>query len=109
MKIPESRDIKKIALINPRRPLHQDSFRIYEMFEKNNERLKPWFAPPLSLLTIASLTPASIEVKIIDEHFEEIDFNEPFDLVGITAMTQQADRAYEIAELFKSRNVIVKS
>jgi len=107
MKIPKSRDIKKIALINPRRLLQQDSFRIYEMFEKNNERLKPWFAPPLSLLTIASLTPASIEVKIIDEHFEEIDFDEPFDLVGITAMTQQANRAYEIAELFKCRNVIV--
>jgi radical SAM superfamily enzyme YgiQ (UPF0313 family) len=101
------KEIKKIALINPKRPLQKDNLKTYEMFERNKERLKLWFAPPLSLLTIASLTPSYIEVKIIDEHFEEIDFNEEYDLVGITAMTQQALRAYEIADQFTQKNTIV--
>ena len=101
------KEIKKIALINPKRPLHEDNIKTYEMFERNKERLKLWFAPPLSLLTIASLTPSNIEVKIIDEHFEEIDFNQEYDIVGITAMTQQAFRAYEIADRFNRRNTVV--
>ena len=101
------KEIKKIALINPKRPLQKDNIKIYEMFERNRERLKLWYAPPLSLLTIAALTPLDIEVKIIDEHFEEIDFNVRYDLVGITAMTQQAYRAYEIADKFNHNNTIV--
>jgi radical SAM superfamily enzyme YgiQ (UPF0313 family) len=77
------------------------------MFQRNKERLKPWLAPPLNLLTIAALTPADIEIKVIDDHYENIDFNEKFDLVGITAMTQQAFRAYEIAAEFRKRNIPV--
>jgi radical SAM superfamily enzyme YgiQ (UPF0313 family) len=101
------KEVRKIALINPKRPLQKDNFRIYDLFERNKDRLKHWFAPPLSLLTIASLTPPDIEVVIIDEHFEEIDFEEEYDLVGITAMTQQASRAYEIADEYQRRNVSV--
>jgi radical SAM superfamily enzyme YgiQ (UPF0313 family) len=101
------KEIKRIALINPKRPLKQDNFKTFQLFERNAERLKLWFAPPLSLLTIASLTPSDIEVKIIDEHFEEIDFDEEYDLVGITAMTQQAFRAYEIADEFHRKNITV--
>jgi radical SAM superfamily enzyme YgiQ (UPF0313 family) len=99
--------IKKIALINPKRPLKQDNPKTFGLFERNADRLKLWFAPPLSLLTIASLTPQDIEIKIIDEHFEDIDFNAEYDLVGITAMTQQAFRAYEIADAFRRKNRVV--
>ncbi len=102
-----NKEFRKIALINPKRPLQKDNFRIYDLFKRNKDRLKLWFAPPLSLLTIASITPSDINVTIIDEHFEEIDFEEEYDLVGITAMTQQASRAYEIADKFKQRNVTV--
>jgi len=100
-------EIKKIALINPKSPLYIDNLKIYEMFQRNKEHLKLWFAPPLSLLTIASYTPNDIVIKMIDEHFEEINFEEDYDLVGITAMTQQAFRAYEIADEFRRRNKIV--
>jgi radical SAM superfamily enzyme YgiQ (UPF0313 family) len=101
------KDIKKIALISPKTPLQQENPLIYNMFIRNRERLKPWLAPPLNLLTISALTPKGIEIKVIDEHFENINFNEEFDLVGITAMTQQANRAYEIASEFRKRNIPV--
>jgi len=101
------RTIKKILLISPKTPLQRENPEIYSMFQRNKERLKPWLAPPLNLLTISALTPADIEVKVIDEHYEIIDFNERFDLVGITAMTQQAYRAYEIAGEFRKRNIPV--
>ncbi len=62
---------------------------------------------PLALPTLAAHTPFHHEVKIIDEEIEEIDFNEPVDLVGITAMTFKAKRAYEISHEFKKRGVKV--
>lgn len=37
----------------------------------------------LSLATVAALTPSDFEVRIVDEDVEEVDFDEPFDIVGI--------------------------
>lgn len=99
--------IKKIALINPKKSLQIDNPGIYDMFERNKEQLKRWSAPPLNLLTIAALTPADIEIEFIDEHYEIIDFDKEYDLVGLTAMTQQAYRAYEIADIFRKKNIPV--
>lgn len=62
---------------------------------------------PLALPTLAACTPREHEVKIIDEEIEEIDFDESVDLVGITAMTFKAKRAYEIARMFRARGVPV--
>jgi len=64
-------------------------------------------APKLGLLTIAGLTPSDIEVSLTDENVEEIDFNKEVDLVGITAMTSTAVRAYEIADTFRSKGKCV--
>lgn len=55
----------------------------------------------LSLPTIAALTPQGIDIKITDENIEGIDFEEKFDLVGITCNTFLAPRAYEIAEEYR--------
>jgi radical SAM superfamily enzyme YgiQ (UPF0313 family) len=99
--------IKKIALINPKKPLRDQNFKIFEMFDKNKEHLKPWYAPPLNLMLIAAKTPRNIEVVLIDEHFEKIDYDQHYDLVGITAMTQQANRAYTIADKFRKKNIPV--
>lgn len=55
----------------------------------------------LNLLRIAALTPSHHEVELIDENIREIDFSRKYDLVGVTAMTFQADRAYEIAGKFR--------
>ncbi|MFA6358395.1 MAG: radical SAM protein [Candidatus Omnitrophota bacterium] len=67
---------------------------------------KVWFAPS-SLPLIAALTPEGIEVSITDENVEPIDFNEKIDLVGISAFTSLAVRAYEIADNFKNKGVKV--
>jgi len=59
--------------------------------------------PPLSVLTLASATQEDIHVAIIDENLEGINYETDADLIGITAMTPQAIRAYEIADEFRNR------
>jgi radical SAM superfamily enzyme YgiQ (UPF0313 family) len=63
--------------------------------------------PPLSLLVIAAATPRDIDVELVDERFDEIDFDDKVDLVGITVVTSTAPRAYQIADEFRRRNVAV--
>jgi radical SAM superfamily enzyme YgiQ (UPF0313 family) len=60
--------------------------------------------PPLNLPIVASLTPDDINVRILDENIEDLDYDQATaDLVGITAMTAQATRAYEIADELRTR------
>jgi len=63
--------------------------------------------PSLALTQIAAATPPEWEVVLADELHDEIPFDGDFDLVGITAMTHQALRAYEIADRFRDRGVPV--
>ncbi|HEY5475146.1 MAG TPA: cobalamin-dependent protein, partial [Tepidiformaceae bacterium] len=53
------------------------------------------------------MTPDEWEVVLADELHEDVPFDGDFDLVGITAMTHQAIRAYEIADRFRARGVPV--
>lgn len=64
-----------------------------------------WGVPPLGLAYIAALTPKEWEIKIIDEYVEKIDFETKWDLVGITACTAEATRAYEIAKKFQEKGI----
>ncbi len=61
----------------------------------------------LNLPYIAAVTPRDVEIKIVDEAYEAIDFDERVDLVGITAQTPVAPRAYQIASEFRRRGVPV--
>lgn len=63
--------------------------------------------PALGLLRIASVTPSGWNVQIVDEKVETLDSEVEADLVGITAMTVTAPRAYEIADHFRSRGIQV--
>lgn len=63
--------------------------------------------PTLGLLKVAAATPPDWSVRIVDEKVEPLDFDGPTDLVGITAMTPAAHRAYEIADRFRARGVSV--
>ncbi len=63
--------------------------------------------PSLSLKQVAAATPLSWEVVLADEVHGEVPFDGDFSLVGITAMTHQAVRAYEIADEFRRRRVPV--
>jgi len=61
------------------------------------------FLPPLSLAVLSSLTPRTHQVQIVNDLVEEIDFQGDYDLVGITCMTSQSERAYQIADRFRVR------
>lgn len=63
--------------------------------------------PSLSLQLVAAVIPRYWEVVLVDESQGSIPFDSQFDLVGITAMTHQATRAYEIADKFRSKGVPV--
>ena len=65
------------------------------------------YLPPLSLATIAGLTPRQHTVRVLNDLVENIDFSEKWDLVGLTAMTTQAERAYQIADEFRRRGTKV--
>jgi radical SAM superfamily enzyme YgiQ (UPF0313 family) len=56
---------------------------------------------------VAALTPPDVSVRIVDERVDEIPWDARPDLVGITAMTPLAPRAYEIAATFRARGVPV--
>jgi radical SAM superfamily enzyme YgiQ (UPF0313 family) len=64
--------------------------------------------PPLSLMTIAGLTPADRwEILLRDEHVESSEVEEEVDLVGIQTYIASAPRAYELAERWRRRGAKV--
>ncbi|MBN2386470.1 MAG: B12-binding domain-containing radical SAM protein [Anaerolineales bacterium] len=62
--------------------------------------------PPISLGIVAALTPADWEVELVDENWEPFEYR-PADLVGITAFTASARRAYEIAAVYRRQGIPV--
>jgi radical SAM superfamily enzyme YgiQ (UPF0313 family) len=86
---------RKLVLVNP-----ANTARIGLTVNKSSR------FPPLGLGIIAALTPGSWDVTILDETWEQFSFIEA-DLVGITAFTATAPRAYEIAHLYRSKGVPV--
>ncbi len=63
--------------------------------------------PQLALYILEGLTPPQHEVKIIEEEAEDIDLDQECDLVGISCMTANVSRAYELCKEFKKRGKTV--
>ena len=63
--------------------------------------------PPLGLMMVAALTPRQINVAITDEALQPVDLDRDCDVVGLTAMTSAAPRAYQIADHFRRRGITV--
>ncbi len=63
----------------------------------------------MTLPYVAALTPPGIDVAIKDDLYEDITFDEKCDVVGLTCMSHQASRAYQIADEFRKRgkNVVI--
>jgi radical SAM superfamily enzyme YgiQ (UPF0313 family) len=59
--------------------------------------------PIITLPHLAGITPRQHTVNIVNENYEDINFDEPADLVGITSYTMTAPRVYEIADEFRRR------
>ncbi|HDS09154.1 MAG TPA: B12-binding domain-containing radical SAM protein [Firmicutes bacterium] len=74
---------------------------------KKKKYIKTWQMEPLMIAQLAALTPPGVQVKFFDDRIEEIDFNEPADLVAVTVETYTAKRAYEISNRFRTRGIHV--
>lgn len=103
--------MKKIGLIVPKGSKYGKNEFLKIFLEKNDVVsgfYSAWETPNLSLLTIAGVIPDKYDVSFIDEdHGEKINFDENYDLVVLTGMTQQIQRAYEICTEFKKKGVYV--
>jgi len=62
---------------------------------------------PAALALVAGLTPPDVELVVIDDRFEAIAFDEPWDLAALSVGTFHAQRAYDIAAQFRARRVPV--
>jgi len=93
----------RLYLINPSNPL----VCIVNVKQSRWNRYRVW--QPLSLMVLAGLTPPEWEISIVDENLGVPDYSTMLrpDLVGITAFTSQANRAYEVAAHFRNLGVPV--
>lgn len=82
----------KILLVHPKRR------------DKHNymDKIKAYI-PPLTLPVLAGLTPKDINIELCDESVDEVNFNTDADLIGITGITSQINRGYEIADIFREK------
>jgi radical SAM superfamily enzyme YgiQ (UPF0313 family) len=62
---------------------------------------------PLSLGALAGFTPSDVDVILYDDRLEDIPYDEPTDLVGISVQIYTARRAYEISAEYRKRGVPV--
>ena len=58
---------------------------------------------------LAAITPPEHDIEIIDERYEAVDFQKKYDVVGISVLTYNSLRAYEIADVFRKQGVTVVS
>lgn len=63
--------------------------------------------PQLALYILEGLTPKEHEVTIVEEETEPIDLDQDCDLVGISCMTANAPRSYDLCREFKNRGKTV--
>ena len=93
----------RLCLINPGNPL----VSLAKVKESRWNKYRVW--KPLSLLSLAGLTSSDWDIKVVDENCGVPDYASlprP-DLVGITAFSSQAPRAYQLAEEFRRRGIAV--
>ena len=68
---------------------------------------KELMMPQLALYVLQGLTPPEHEVVIVEEEAEYLDLDQECDLVGISCMTSNAPRAYQLCREFKKRGKTV--
>jgi len=78
----------RILLICPRSPISEATSRWLRI-------------PQLSLPILAALTPSEHDVTMVEEEFDPLPDSERWDVVGLTAMTANVRRAYQLALRFR--------
>ncbi len=93
-------NLMRIALISPKGPLYRHRSGIW----KKSLRYQP-----LTLTTLAALIPPDLphEVVLYDEGIADVPTDLAADVVGITVITGTARRAYELADEFRRRGLVV--
>ncbi len=86
----------KILLIKPKWFVHGGVYRFLEEIKFT----------PLHIAVLAALSDGH-EVRLCDNDWEEIPYDERFDLVGITTVTFTSQRAFEIAAQWRKRGAKV--
>jgi radical SAM superfamily enzyme YgiQ (UPF0313 family) len=92
LQMPEKKRFR-LLLINPVNP-----------FDKGFVNNIPSRYPPLGLGYVAALTPPDWDIYILDEAFREFEYRDA-DLVGFTAFTFPAPRAYELAAIYRAKGI----
>ncbi len=101
--------MKKIALISPKGNAFGKNEKLTRFLNETggmDSFRALWTGPNLGLITVASLFPADWEVEYIDENYRDIPYDAGYDIVCISAMTQQIVNAYRIIDRFQSRHVL---
>ena len=81
---------------------------LQEVLSSEFRQIKYALFPPLSLLTLAALTPEDrYRVIVRDEHVESTEVDEHVDLVAMTVYISSAHRAYELADGWRARGARV--
>src|SRR5579862_4477873 len=90
----------RVALISPKGPLYRHRGGIW----KKSLRYQP-----LTLTTLAALVPSDCcaDIQLFDEGISDVPLDLDVDLVGLTVITGTARRAYELADHFRKRGIIV--
>jgi radical SAM superfamily enzyme YgiQ (UPF0313 family) len=87
----------RFLLVNPTSPL----WRARAAGRPRGAR--PFRFSMLTSLYVAAAMPAGVRTRIVDEDVEPLDLDAEADLVGISCMTYNALRAYEIADELRRR------
>ena len=101
--------MKKVVLISPKGSAFGKNEELLRFLEETNgmESFRAlWTGPNLGLITIADLFPEDWEVEYIDENYKMIDYERKYDIVCVSAMTQQIVNAYNIIDKFRSQNAL---
>ena len=90
----------KIALVSPRGPLYRHGTGIWK---------KSMRYMPLTLPTLAALIPPELahSVHLFDEGIDSIPMDLDADIIGISAITGSAPRAYQIADHYRRQGKCV--
>lgn len=60
-----------------------------------------------ALIVLAGYLPKEIDLELVEDCFEEIPYEDPCDIVAISAQVMQIDRAIDIAKKFKEKGKII--
>lgn len=93
----------KILFVSTRKNSDPTERELYEMDLMNDVLGFDRSLFDLGLLTILGGTPDRFEISMQDEYLAPIDYDEPCDLVALSAKTSCSVRAYEVAAEFRKR------